>query len=130
MEIPTLDAHTLILYGSAILTMFATTFLRGFQNKNVSGGYKRLAAVFGYAMAVCDMLTIGLVVKGGLTVAFIGAIGAACGWVIGMLVHDSIMRKREKERAKAKKARKQTKREEMFSRIIEEKLRELDLIGE
>lgn len=121
--------HTVAIYATAIATMFATTFLRGFQNKNVAGGYKKLAGVFGYMMAVCDMITIGLVVKGGLPVAFIAAFGAAGGWMLGMIVHDRIMRKREQERARRKKIKKQSKREELIQSLIDERLHELDLIG-
>lgn len=129
MEILNVELQMAVIYATAVVTMFATTFLRGFQNKNVAGGYKKLAALFGYAMAVCDMLTIGLVVKGGLAVAFIGAIGAAAGWVVGMYVHDRIMRKRENERARLKKIKKKTKREDLIQRMIDERLQDHDLIG-
>lgn len=129
MEILNVELQMAVIYATAVVTMFATTFLRGFQNKNVAGGYKKLAALFGYAMAVCDMLTIGLVVKGGLAVAFIGAIGAAAGWVVGMYVHDRIMRKREHERARLKKIKKKTKREDLIQRMIDERLQDHDLIG-
>lgn len=126
MEI-SFDTQTILIYTTAVLTMFATTFLRGFQNKNVAGGYKKLAGVFGYAMAVCDMLTVGLIVKGGMSVAFVGAFGAALGWVVGMMVHDAILRKRQKEASRLKKEKKRTKREQYILRLIEERLSERDL---
>lgn len=119
-----IDLHMAAVYVTAIVTMFATTFLRGFQNKNVAGGYIKLAGVFGYAMAVCDMVTIGLVVKGGLAVAFIGAIGAALGWMAGMVVHNLLMKKREKERARIKKERKRSRREEYLIHLIQEQLQD------
>lgn len=120
----TLDLNTAVIYGTAVLTMFATTFLRGFQNKNVAGGYRKLAGIFGYAMAVCDMLTVGLIVKGGMSVAFIGAFGAALGWIVGMVVHDAILRKRQKEAARLKKEKKRSKREQYILSLIEERLSE------
>lgn len=115
------------VYLLAVATMFGATFLRGFQNKNVAGGHKKLAAVVGYMMAVSDMLTIGLVVKGGITVAFVGAGGAAIGWVLGMVVHDRIMRRRMAEISRAKKERKRTKREELIQRLVDERINELGL---
>lgn len=129
MEI-SFDTQALLIYATAVLTMFATTFLRGFQNKNVAGGYKKLAGIFGYAMAVCDMLTVGLIVKGGMPVAFVGAFGAALGWIVGMAVHDSILRKREKELARLKKEKKRTKREQLIISLVEERLQEHKLIEE
>jgi hypothetical protein len=107
--------------------MFASTFLRGFQNKNVAGGYKKLAGLVGYMMAVCDMVTVGLIVKGGMTVAFIAAIGAGLGWMAGMFAHDAIMRKREEERKRTKKLRKQTHRDMELERKIDERLQELGI---
>lgn len=117
-----------LIYGIAIATMFASTFLRGFQNKNVAGGYKKLAGLVGYMMAVCDMVTVGLIVKGGITVAFIAAIGAGLGWMAGMYAHDAIMRKREEERKRNKKLRKQTHREMELERKIDERLHELGVV--
>lgn len=130
MEFSNIDWHSVAIYGIAICTMFATTFLRGFQNKNVAGGYIKLAGVVGYIMAVCDMITVGLIVKGGLPVAFVGAIGAGIGWMVGMHVHSIIMRKREKEREQAKKIKKRNRREDEILRVLEERLVELDLVVE
>lgn len=127
MEI-SFDAQALLIYATAVLTMFATTFLRGFQNRNVAGGYKKLAGIFGYAMAVCDMLTVGLIVKGGMTVAFVGAFGAALGWIVGMVAHDSILRKREKELSRLKKEKKRTKRELLIISLVEERLQAYKII--
>ena len=120
--------HTVLIYGTAVATMFASTFLRGFQNKNVAGGYKKLAGLVGYLMAVCDMVTVGLIVKGGIAVAFVAAVGAGLGWMAGMYAHDAIMRKRERERARLKKLKKQTKREELIQQLVDERLRELNVL--
>lgn len=122
-----IEVSTLLLYLAAIITAFATTFLRGFQNKNVAGGYKRLAFIFGYAMAICEVFTIGLAVQNGMLVAAFSGLGAGLGWVVSMKVHDKIMKKRLKGIEEEKKLKKRSKQEERIRHIIEDILKEKGL---
>lgn len=127
----------LTLFGS----MFLTTFLRGAQNKNVAGGHKRLAVVFGFAMSLCDILTITLVGAAavqaaqsgnnmfGFIIAVCGGTGSALGWVLSMVVHDRIMRQRYAERDAQKKLRKRSKQEERVRDILRDELDELEAKG-
>jgi uncharacterized membrane protein YciS (DUF1049 family) len=119
-----IEVSTVLLYLAAIITAFSTTFLRGFQNKNVAGGHKRLAFIFGYAMAICEVFTIGLAVQNGMLVAAFSGLGAGMGWVVSMKVHDKIMKKRLKEIEAAKKLKKRSKQEDRIRSIIEEILKE------
>lgn len=120
-------------------TMFITTFLRGTQNKNVAGGHKRLAAVFGFAMAICDIITMTLVgataahsamQSGSIGLSAIpalcGGAGSAIGWVLSMVVHDRIMRRRNEAREAEKKSRKRSKQEERIRNILRDELEELE----
>lgn len=135
-------SNTLLFGCLAIFgTMFTTTFLRGMQNKNVAGGHKRLAAVFGFAMAMCDIVTISLV--GGVAVAaassgdhsfgiytaIAGGTGSAIGWVLSMVIHDRVMRRRNEAREAEKKLRKRSKQEERIRSILRDELEELESNG-
>lgn len=132
-----------LLFGCAAIfgTMFATTFLRGFQNKNVAGGHKRMAAVFGFAMAMCDIVTISLVgavavnaaTSGdhsfGMLTAIAGGAGSAIGWVLSMVIHDRVMRRRNEARDAQKKLRKRSKQEERIRDILRDELDDLEAKG-
>lgn len=92
-------------YVLATLAAFTTTFLRGFQNKNVAAGYRTLSFICGAAMAAMDGLVVLLVAKGGLTFLPCAALGAGCGWLAGMWAHDRMTLKRRLELKAAKKAK-------------------------
>lgn len=91
-----------VLMGIAFVAMLGTTFLRGFQNKNVAAGYKKLAFICGALMAGLDGTVILMLANAGTAMVPFTALGAGAGWVLGMVVHDRIMAKVKKE-AKAKK---------------------------
>lgn len=115
---------TVLVCLAAILTAFVTTFLRGFQNKNVAGGHQKLAFFFGYAMNICDVLTIGIVVANGMFIAMFAGFGAGLGWVVSMRVHDKIMKKRLKEIEAEKKIKKRSKQEERMRDVVIQVLKE------
>jgi len=122
-----IELSTILIYLAAIGTAFVTTFLRGFQNKNVAGGFKKLSFVVGYAMAICDVLTIGIVVKNGMSVALFAGFGAGLGWVVSMQVHDKIMKAKMKAIEEAKKLKKKSKQEERIRMIVSDILQEKGL---
>ena len=72
------------------LVTFVTVFLKGFQYKNVIGGHLKLVAVTSYAMAFCDVILVGFIVKLGWQVAFASGTGAAIGMVASVVLHDRI----------------------------------------
>lgn len=115
---------TVLVCLAAIVTAFVTTFLRGFQNKNVAGGHQKLAFFFGYAMNICDVLTIGIVVANGMFIAMFAGFGAGLGWVISMRVHDKIMKKRLKEIEAEKKIKKRSKQEDRIRDVVIQVLKE------
>lgn len=126
MEISAEHLHTLALFLGTCAITFTTTFLRGFQNKNVAGGYKKMAFVFGFLMYIGDVLAIGLAVSSGLYVAVFAALGAGLGWVVSMTAHERLVKSREKEKDRKKKLKKLNKREEWIRSIIQEELQERD----
>lgn len=102
------DAVATLTLGSvvtAIAAMAISTFLRGFQNKNVHGGHTKMAAMFGFFMALLDITVVAMVVHSGVFIAFFAAIGSSIGWVSSMKLHPVIMKKYIAEAKKAKKAK-------------------------
>lgn len=136
--------NSAVMFGWCLIffTMFTTTFLRGVQNKNVAGGHKRLAFGVGFVMAMSDFLTISLV--GGTAVysaltsgnvwpvivpAVCGGLGSAIGWVLSMVAHDRLMRRRNSEREEQKKLRKRSKQEERIRDVLRDELDDLEAKG-
>ncbi len=72
----------------ACVASFVSVFLKGFQHKNVIGGHYRLVFFTSYAMAVTDVVVVGIIVKGGWAVAIPSGTGAALGMVLSMYLHD------------------------------------------
>lgn len=96
-----------MLYFYAFVAMFAETFLRGMQNKNVQGDHKKLAGVVGFFMTLLDIFVIHLVVQGGIYVGFFGAVGSGIGWIAAMYAHEyflkdhyKAMKREQKEKLK------------------------------
>jgi hypothetical protein len=119
-----------LIYATAFAVTFFLTMLRGFQNKSVAGGHKKLAFLGGGAMtALENTVTIMLAHQLGdyFIVAFTSA-GSSFGWVAGMYMHDQMMRKRLKAAKKAKKTKRRTQIEEMVNEQVEERLKELGVI--
>jgi hypothetical protein len=114
----------MLIYASAFAAMLLTTCLRGFQNKNVAAGYKKLAFICGAAMTGLEGVVILLVAHSGVEALPFTALGSGLGWVVGMWAHDRLM----KRRRKAEKAAKKTKRREQLEALVDERLRERSLM--
>lgn len=104
-----------ILLVLTFFAMFSSTFLRGFQNKNVAGGHRKLAFICGWAMALLDGLTVLAIAHQGMAALPFTAFGAAFGWVAGMGMHDILLRRHIRK----VKAEKKAKRERWFLKQME-----------
>lgn len=123
IEMPTWHEGLALLGTMAAL--FSITLLRSAQNKNVAGGHKRLAFIFGTGMSACELLVMGLVASTqNPMLMMLGAIGSGIGWVAGMVLHDRIMRKKMAEAKAEKKSRRakriQTAAHAEIIRVLEE----------
>lgn len=128
MEIFTPYIHILTIVGT-VLALFTTTFLRGFQSRNVSGGHKRLAFVFGTAMNLCDLSIIVMVAANpSLYVLLFGSVSSGLGWVAGMIAHERLMRARKERERLEKKARRQKQIRRVAKDEIDERLKEHGLL--
>ena len=123
------EYHQLLIFGLAFAAMFMTTFLRGFQNKNVAGGHKKLAFFIGAAMTAFEGLVLLLLARTGdpAIIAFT-ALGSGFGWVAGMKAHDAVMRKRHKALKKAKKTKRREQIEALAAEIVEDRLKSLGVV--
>lgn len=108
------DGSAWIIVAGTALALFVTTFLRGFQNKSVAAGHKKLAFIGGCAMSALELYVMSVAGNHGGKLILLACIGAGIGWVAGMIAHDLLMRKRHKE----EKARKKTKRQRQFDRQL------------
>lgn len=98
--------HEYLMVCGTMLALFATTLMRGIQNKAVAGGHKRMAFCFGTCMSACELLVMGLVASTQNPLfMMLGAVGSGAGWVAGMAVHDRLMRKRMEILRAAKKSK-------------------------
>lgn len=118
--------HEILMVAGTMLALFSTTLMRGLQNKSVAGGHKRLAFVFGTGMSACELLVMGLVASTqNPMLMMLGALGSGIGWVVGMVLHDRIMRKKmamikaEKKSRRAKRIR--TASREEIIKVLEER---------
>lgn len=125
----TFTPHQLAIFGMAFCAMFMTTFLRGFQNKNVAGGHKKLAFFVGAAMTAFEGLVLFMLARtGDPTIIAFTSIGSGFGWVAGMMAHDRLMRKRMKALKKAKKTKRRAQIEALAAEIVEERLKEIGVV--
>lgn len=125
-----METSHIILFSLATAAMFATTFLRGFQNKSVAGGHKWMAFFGGGLMTALEGAVMLLIAHqmGSPVILIFTAIGSAFGWVAGMLIHDAMMRKRMKAAKQAKKTKRREQIEAMVNEQVEDRLRELGVI--
>lgn len=88
-------------------TGLATTssFLRGFQNKNVVAGFRGLTFGTGFLMGMLDVLAIALIAKTGILLAAFYGLGMGLGYLVSIIVHERMTRKREKEHKKRRKTK-------------------------
>lgn len=115
--------HTEILMALTFLAMFFSTFLRGFQNKNVAGGHLKLAFSCGWLMALLDGLTILAISRQGMSALLFTTFGAAFGWVVGMCAHDWLLRRHNEKVRRERKI----KREQRFAKWLDEHSRTVGL---
>lgn len=108
--------------------LFVTTFLRGFQNKSVAAGHKRLAFIGGSLMSALDLMIMGFAGQHAGPVIMLACIGAGFGWIAGMYLHDFVMRKRVAEAKLQKKERRKNRIERITSEMIDERLQELGIL--
>lgn len=128
MEVFAPYTHLLYIVGT-VIALFTTTFLRGFQSRNVSGGHKRLAFVFGTAMNLCDLSIIVMVAANpSVYVLLFGSVSSGLGWVAGMIAHERLMRARKERERLAKKARRQKQIRRVAKDEIDERLKEHGLL--
>lgn len=79
----------------ALVVSFIGVGLKGFQHKNVLGDHEKLVFFTSYAMAIADVLSIGLIAKNGWIMAIPVGTGAAFGMVIAMRIHKRFVKKTE-----------------------------------
>lgn len=122
--------HELLTLGITFAVLFTTTVLRSTQNKNVAGGHGLLAFVVGTLMCACE-LTVYKLVSDTNNYWLIGlsALGAGSGWVAGMLIHDLMMRRRMETEKLLKKKKRNSRIRELSREEIDDRLRELGLLG-
>lgn len=121
---------TAVLYVTGFAVTYLLTMIRGFQNKSVAGGHKKLAFLGGGAMtALENTVTVMLATTlGDYTLIAFTSAGSAFGWVSGMYMHDQMMRKRLRAAKKAKKTKRRDQIEAMVEERLMEKLQELGLV--
>lgn len=127
-HILTIPTNILLVYVAALVAMMATTCMRSIQNKNVVGGHKTLAFICGGIMTLFEGFVIAMIAKQGSDVIYFTAIGSAIGWVVGMFIHDAIMRRKMKALKKAKKHKKRAKLDDLIQLRVEEILKEQGLL--
>ncbi len=81
-----------MIYFYSFLTSLIAIGLRGFQHKNVIGNHKKAVFFTAYLIALGEVLTIGLIIKGGWIICFSVGTGAAMGMVGSMYLHDKIFK--------------------------------------
>jgi hypothetical protein len=82
-----------VVYLLSFFASFVAVGLKGFQHKNVIHGKTGAVFVTSYAMAAVDVLTIGLIVREGWTIAFSSGSGAAFGMVFAIKLHERLFGK-------------------------------------
>lgn len=84
-----IDWHQLAL---CLLVSFVAVTLKGFQHQNVNAKRKKLVVVFSFLMASFDAITVGLIVRNGLTAAIPNGLGAACGMLVAFYLHERFVK--------------------------------------
>lgn len=105
---------------TATLATFVSVFFRGFQNKNVAGGHKKMAFFTGYIMNVLDIVVIGMVVNSGVGVVIISGLGAAFGYLTSMQVHEYFIERKLKEQKRIEKLIKKERRRAALENLVAE----------
>ena len=86
--------ESLWIYPLSVGVSFAAVFLKGFQHKNVIGNHQRTVFFTSYAMAVFDVASVTLIVRGGWWIALTSGTGAAFGMVAAIRLHDWLFKRK------------------------------------
>lgn len=122
--------HELLTLAITFVTLFMTTVLRSYQNKNIAGGHKRLAFIFGTLMCGCELTVFALVTATqNYVLITLSAFGAGSGWVAGMVLHDRMMRRKLEAEKLLKKKKRNSRIRDISREEIDERLQELGLIS-
>lgn len=81
-------------YILAFVGTFIAVFLKGFQHKNVIGDMYVKTFFTSYAMALMDVLLIGLIARSTWDIAIASGAGASLGMVTSMYVHNRFFGKK------------------------------------
>lgn len=87
--------NELLLYAASVLTSMVYVGMRGFQQKNVIGRHLKSVAVTSYLIAVFEVATVTIIIKGGWWVALTSGTGAAIGMVGSILLHDRLFKRKD-----------------------------------
>ncbi|MNL09173.1 hypothetical protein D3C87_1299220 [compost metagenome] len=120
---------TVAVFAAATGAAFCSTFLRGFQNKNVAAGLKGFAFGTGYFMNLADIALVSIVAHVGsdasigaaMQVGAVSAVGAGAGYVASMFVHDRLLKKKYAAERKAAKEKLKTRVAKYVARELESK---------
>lgn len=83
------------MYLLAALVAFAAVGLKGFQHKNVIGGHTKSVVITSYIIAAFDVVSVSLVVKGGLEIIPHVGTGAALGMYVAIKFHDRLFGRKD-----------------------------------
>ena len=92
--------NALLLYPLAMCVTFVAVALRGFQHKNVIGNHMRSIVITSYFMAAFEVVSVSLVVKGGLWMMPWVGTGAALGMYMAIKFHDRLFGRNSKPELK------------------------------
>lgn len=110
----------LFVVMTATFATFVSVFFRGFQNKNVAGGHKKMAFFTGYIMNVLDIVVIGMVVNSGVGVVVISGLGAAFGYLVSMQVHEYFIERKINEQKRIEKLIKKERKKVALESLVAE----------
>ncbi len=80
----------MVIYVLSVVVSFLACFLKGFQHKNVIGNHVKSVFLTSWAMAAFDVAAVSLIVAGGWPIAITAGLGASCGMVAAMKLHDRL----------------------------------------
>jgi hypothetical protein len=80
------------LYIASVTVTFVSVFLKGFQHKNVIGNHKKTVFFTSYMMALFDVISVMVIIQGGLIIALTAGTGAAFGMIAAIALHDKIFK--------------------------------------
>lgn len=115
-----IEVLSIELLPALAATGLATTssFLRGFQNKNVVAGFRGLTFGTGFIMGMLDVLAIALIAKTGVLLAAFYGLGMGLGYLVSIVVHERMTREREKERKERRKTKMAMRIEDTVNSIL------------